>query len=70
MNTPVSGLDWAIIALYLLLYPAARFVVEFYRYHDQVNPFNGPLDTSQWISLLLIAMGALLLFRRQPSPAR
>jgi len=56
----------AIIALYLLLYPTARFIVEFCRYHDQVNPFNGPLDTSQWISLLLIAAGAFFFLRRKP----
>jgi phosphatidylglycerol:prolipoprotein diacylglycerol transferase len=56
----------AILALYLMLYPAARFVVEFYRYHDQGNLFGGPLDTSQWISLALIAAGAVMFWRRRP----
>jgi len=28
------------------------------RYHDQPNPFGGPLNTSQWISLALAALGA------------
>ena len=61
----------AIIALYLLLYPAARFVVEFYRYHDQVNPFGGPLDTSQWISLILMGAGAAYFLRGRPAaPAK
>jgi hypothetical protein len=32
--------------------------VEFFRFHDQGNLFGGPLDTSQWISLILMAVGA------------
>jgi len=48
----------AIISLYLILYSTVRFVVEFFRYHEQGNLFNGPLDTSQWISLVLFGMGA------------
>ena len=48
----------AIISLYLMMYSAARFVVEFFRYHEQGNLFGGPLDTSQWISLGLFALGA------------
>ncbi len=56
----------AILGLYLMLYPAARFVVEFYRFHDQGNLFGGPLDTSQWISLALVAAGAVLFARRGP----
>lgn len=54
-----------VIALYLMLYGAVRFVVEFYRYHEQGNLWGGPLDTSQMISLALIAVGAsrFLLFR-------
>ncbi|HEV3196310.1 MAG TPA: prolipoprotein diacylglyceryl transferase family protein, partial [Bryobacteraceae bacterium] len=47
-----------IIASYLVMYSAARFVVEFFRYHEQGNLFGGPLDTSQWISLGLFALGA------------
>ena len=58
----------AIISLYLMLYSSARFVVEFFRYHEQPNPFGGPLDTSQWISLALAALGAAywLKARRRP----
>ena len=48
----------AIISLYLILYGALRFIVEFFRFHEQGNLFNGPLDTSQWISLALCAVGA------------
>ena len=54
----------AIIALYLMLYSAARFTVEFFRYHEQGNLWGGPLDTSQWISLALFALGAAYFTRR------
>jgi phosphatidylglycerol:prolipoprotein diacylglycerol transferase len=56
----------AIIGLYLVLYGAARFVVEFYRDHAQGNLWHNGLDTSQVISLALIALGAsrLLVLRR------
>ena len=47
-----------IISLYLMLYGAARFVVEFFRYHEQGNLWGTPLDASQWISLVLFAVGA------------
>jgi len=47
-----------IISLYLMLYGAARFVVEFFRDHAQGNLWGTPLDASQWISLVLFAAGA------------
>ncbi len=47
-----------IISLYLMLYSAVRFLVEFFRFHEQGNLLGGPLDTSQWISLALFAAGA------------
>jgi phosphatidylglycerol:prolipoprotein diacylglycerol transferase len=55
----------AIISLYLMLYGATRFVVEFYRFHEQGNLWGG-LDTSQYISLALFALGAsrFLVFRK------
>lgn len=63
----------AIISLYLVLYSAARFIVEFFRFHEQGNLWGGPLDTSQWISLALFLLGAsyLLMTRRgvMPQPA-
>jgi phosphatidylglycerol---prolipoprotein diacylglyceryl transferase len=57
----------AIISLYLVLYSTARFLVEFFRVHDQANPFGGPLNVPQWISLGLLLLGAahLLRLRRQ-----
>lgn len=57
-----------IIGLYLLLYSTARFVNEFFRVHEQGNLFNGPLDTSQWISIGLFGLG--LYFWRGRAVAR
>jgi len=56
----------SLISSYLMLYSAARFVVEFFRFHEQGNLWGGPLDTSQWLSLALFLAGAsyLVLNRR------
>jgi phosphatidylglycerol---prolipoprotein diacylglyceryl transferase len=59
----------AIISLYLILYGTARFLVEFVRFHEQANPFGGPLNTSQWISLALVVLGAAHVARRGKHPA-
>ncbi len=48
----------AILGLYLMLYSTARFIVEFFRYHEQGNLWGGPLDTSQWLSIALFLLGA------------
>ena len=48
-----------------MLYGTARFIVEFFRYHEQGNLWGGPLDTSQWISAALVALGAALVMRRE-----
>lgn len=60
----------AIISLYLVLYGTARFIVEFFRYHDQGNLLGGPLDTSQWISLVLFALGAAWFLAARGTAAR
>ncbi|HUE24643.1 MAG TPA: prolipoprotein diacylglyceryl transferase [Bryobacteraceae bacterium] len=63
----------AIISLYLILYSTVRFLVEFVRDHPgEPNPFGGPLNTSQWISLALAALGASYFLRhvgRASTPA-
>ena len=61
--------DGAVIGTYLMLYSTARFIVEFFRVHEQGNLWGGPLDTSQWISLGLFLAGALSLWKR-PTKAR
>jgi phosphatidylglycerol---prolipoprotein diacylglyceryl transferase len=52
----------SVISLYLMLYSTARFLVEFVRFHEQPNPFGGPLNTSQWISLVLFSLGSYWYF--------
>ena len=46
----------AIIGLYLVLYSAVRFFDDFLRDPQQANPFGGPFNNAQWISLGLIAI--------------
>src|SRR6266496_3262868 len=60
----------AIISLYLMLYGTVRFLVEFVRYHEQGNLWGGPLDTSQYIALALIALGAAFTMRHYRSKER
>jgi len=60
----------AIISLYLVLYGAVRFLVEFVRFHEQGELFGGPFDASQWIALGLIVLGAAWLAKgRKAGPA-
>ena len=55
----------SIIALYLLLYSATRFIVEFFRTHEQGNLLGGDLDTSQWISAGLFLLGSWYFLSRK-----
>ena len=49
-----------------MLYSTARFIVEFFRYHEQGNLWGGPLDASQWISIGLFLLGvSYFLFQRK-----
>lgn len=60
--------EGAVFALYLMLYPAGRFMLEFWR-GDQRQMLCG-LTMAQWFSLALMAIGAglwLLLTRGQPA---
>ena len=59
----------SIIAMYLALYGATRFIVEFFRNHEQGNLWGGPLDTSQWISLGLGLLGVWYLLRSRRAAA-
>ena len=55
-----------IISLYLVLYSVTRFVMEFFRFHEQGNLWGGPLDTSQWISIaLLLLVGSSFVVTRR-----
>jgi phosphatidylglycerol:prolipoprotein diacylglycerol transferase len=57
--------DGQVLGWYLLLYPAARFAIEFARYHSaNAWLWQNRLSDAQGISLLLIATGAWLLATR------
>jgi phosphatidylglycerol:prolipoprotein diacylglycerol transferase len=52
-----------IIGLYLVFYSTARFIIEFFRVHEQA--LLGPFSLTQWIALALLGTGvALLAYRR------
>jgi phosphatidylglycerol:prolipoprotein diacylglycerol transferase len=56
-----------VIGLYMVLYSAARFVIEFFREHEQ--SLVGPFSLTQWIALgVFAAGGAILLVGRQDAP--
>lgn len=57
-----------IIGFYLVLYSTARFIIEFFREHEQA--LVGPFSLTQWIAIALAAVGVVLLIRtRQPALA-
>lgn len=57
-----------VIGVYLVLYSSARFIVEFFREHEQA--LVGPFSLTQWIAIALCAFGAVLLVRgKQTEPA-
>ena len=50
-----------IIGLYLVLYSTARFIIEFFREHEQ--SLVGPFSITQWIALGFLVLGAAILIR-------
>jgi phosphatidylglycerol---prolipoprotein diacylglyceryl transferase len=56
----------AILGWYLTLYSSARFVIEFFRLHEQGLHFG--LSFTQWISLVTLAAGIALLIARRSAP--
>lgn len=50
-----------VIGLYLVLYSIARFIIEFFREHEQ--GLVGPFSLTQWIALGLLAVGVGILLR-------
>jgi phosphatidylglycerol---prolipoprotein diacylglyceryl transferase len=54
----------AILGWYLALYSAARFGIEFFRFHEQGLHFG--LSYTQWISLATLVAGVALLVLRGP----
>lgn len=59
-----------ILALYLVLSSVARFVIEFYRFHEQGYLYGVPLSLTQWIAIGTFLLGAgMLVIQRPPKPA-
>jgi phosphatidylglycerol---prolipoprotein diacylglyceryl transferase len=55
-----------ILGLYLVIYSAFRFGVEFLRDTSERSfPFDGPLSVTQWVALGLVVAGVWVLVRRQ-----
>ncbi len=54
----------ALLALYLLIYPVGRFILEFWR-GDEYRGFVLGLSTSQFISLIVFVCAAIFLARRK-----
>jgi phosphatidylglycerol---prolipoprotein diacylglyceryl transferase len=53
------------IGLYLVLYSVARFIIEFFREHEQ--SVVGGLSLTQWIALGLLVVGGAILSRSRTS---
>ncbi|HLJ46463.1 MAG TPA: prolipoprotein diacylglyceryl transferase [Bryobacteraceae bacterium] len=49
---------------YLTLYSLARFIIEFFRFHEQGT--YGGLSLTQWLCFLTLAAGSWLLYRSVP----
>ena len=58
----------AIIGLYLILYSVSRFVIEFYRFHEQ--PTQLGLSLTQWMSIGLLLLGVWILLKRPAKVAQ
>jgi len=59
-----------VFGAYLLMAATERFIVEFFREHQQANFGDGPLSNAQLIALGLAAAGTYLVLRaRQTQPA-
>ena len=54
-----------LIGLYLVLYSIARFIIEFFREHEQ--SLVGPFSLTQWIALGLLVVGGIFLTRSRAS---
>ncbi len=59
-----------ILAWYLASYSGARFLIEFFRHHDQPFPIAAiPLTWTQWIAAALCAAGLAFLWRHRQRSA-
>ncbi len=59
-------LPGTILGLYLVIYSAFRFGVEFLRdASERAFPFDGPFSVTQWVALALVVAGAWILLTRR-----
>lgn len=49
-----------VLGLYMVLYSTARFIIEFFREHEQA--LIGPFSITQWIALGVFLFGTIILF--------
>lgn len=56
-----------VIGLYMVLYSAARFIIEFFREHEQ--SLVGPFSLTQWIALAVFTAGVVILLASNRRPA-
>ena len=61
---PRAASKGGILRAYMLAYAPVRFVLEFFR-GDVVRGIYGPLSTSQWISLAVMAAAIVWLVRKR-----
>lgn len=52
------------LGIYLTLYAIGRFIIEFFR-GDEIRGIYFGLSTSQWISIPILILGLLFLFRKE-----
>ena len=52
-----------LLAVYFIIYPIVRFIDEFFR-GDEIRGVYFGLSTSQWISIVVFIIGAMMLLRR------
>jgi len=70
LHNPASR-PGGLFSLYLVFYSLLRFIVEFFRHHDQLPMFAAvPLVHTQWISLGTLLLGLWLLFRKPAGEAQ
>lgn len=64
-----SILKKRLLYLYMILYSAIRFFIEFLR-GDEIRGFYFGVSTSQWISIFLFLIGGILLIKNQYTKKR
>ena len=59
--------DGFLSGLFLILYGVGRFLVDFFRYYESQMFIPGGITLNQWISLLMILGGGIVLYIKHPA---